>query len=344
MLIYETIKSKTDALYYPNRMFKAVKAFSKHKGMLYGLGAGMTILTSSAIFALLLYPCYEGVARSFMIVAENISTLSRIRPLGDAGGWNTLPIINLLAYKAFYESIIREGEILRIEAICKKWIANNQDSEKLDENQLYDEIFETLSDFNKRRLFPKTLASLHLTTLSLCPVTDTVGKVHQKRQLLPYFSSINQDIENSSYLSQATLGFQMVGTKSILSKTLCLTMSVALPIILITNSILSLIGEVGLINDVYVNQTDLEDAGHVSEWPINAIGALSLAYYLHRRYLLNEGLFVILKNSYTQELQKIQNDQKLYNVLSSNANEDLKLSFGGCNQMKYTSEYKFKKL
>ncbi len=343
----DAVYSKTDGLYFPNRMVKSIYAIGNKKGCHYGLSAGFLAAASSVISAGLSYFCVEGAVRSLMITAENIAPLARIRPLGDVGGWLTLPIFAFLGLKAIISPLAREGECIRVKAICKKWILENdrEDIENLVPSISYEEIYDLLRDFNKRCFFPKSLASLHLRTLSLCPKSDKkTDKFFLNTSIKPNLKNVEQKIENSSYFVKIYEGQKTISEKGRLCNTVALTFSIALPIILIANALFSITGEVGLGVALYVNRTDLEDTGHFGEWPINAIEALSIAYFLHVWYLLNEGIFTITKNAYTEELKTLQPNPALHNALCKIGNQEMEAISDVCGQMKYSANYKFKKI
>lgn len=348
----QDVYQRTEQKLYPIRMWDSVHSITKNKGYAAGGATVITITAATVVSIALSYFCMEGSIRSFMIVAEEKNIYARIRPLGDVGGWVSLALFSTLALKSLGETLLKEGDYLKLESMCQKFVDHhkNLDDPDLLKN-LYPKINDLLDAFNTQCLFSKHLISRRLTALDIHQKTgleDNNKTFTKDIALKNIFVKINSKLEKKTsckqYFHRVYEGQKAVNKKGYLTQSISLIIGIAIPIIFIANAIFSMVGEVGLGYELFVNRTDLADTGHFGEWPINAIEAISAVYFLHIMYILNEGDFAIAHSIYKKEIMNLKHDAKLHNRLCDVANEQLAEMSSTCHYLKHPHENKFEKL
>lgn len=349
----QRIHSETDQCFFAKRLYRSLKTIAQEKGC---LTAALTAggLAGAKVYALAIsYFCMEGTVRSFMAIPEDDRPIVRLRPLGDVGGWTDLALFSMIGFGALMFKIIQEGEYLRIKSLCQKWIQDNKN--QIEENpaflnHLHAEINDLLDAYSSQCLFSKSLLSRRLVTLEILPSShqiDAHAKLSKDRRLQNIFCDVQSDLEDISlkhYFHRVYEGHKSIknggGRSTQLS---ALIMGVAIPLILLSSAIFSLVGEFGLGKELFIDREELTDTGHFGEWPFNATDSLLAAFLLHLWYMLNEGDFVITKKIYARHMERLQNDSSLHNRLCSIANADLSQRAGGCSHFKLPMDYRFKK-
>lgn len=325
MNLTDRVCSKVDSHYYPVRIGAAVYTIGKNKGWVYGLGAGLAISGSATVIATLAGLCFAGVGLSLMEITKANDIYSKLTPLGNVGGWWTLPIASFLAAKTIIEAVVREGEYIKIKSICKKWVLKDVDIENPNPN-MRREVYELLAAVNQKRIFRTSIAGLHVSVLNICKVTDPIK---------PALENVAKKIQESSCLTTASLGFQAMNQLNGISKSVSFLIGVVFPIMLIANTIFSVVGIVGLSHTVFINQTDVEETGHFPEWIINAIGGLSFAYVLYLWYISAPGNLALIKRIYEDELKALGDHQ-----LRSIGNQELLYISGNVANNNYPGQFK----
>lgn len=341
------IHQETDQRYLSTRLFYSMKAIFKEKGALTGVATAGSLTVAKIVTLALSYFCLEGSARSLMVMSQEERSFERLRPLGDVGGWTSLAIFAFLALKDVVEKTIGEGEYLRLKPICQTWLKDHQATLKEDPSlylTLYKEINEVLDVFQKKCLFTKCLASRQVFAIHLLEETG-VDQNCVDKDLKPLFSTIQAELEEemklSHYFKRLSEGYKIVKQKNLSMSTLC---GVVFPIFLLINVVFSIVGEVGLGKELYIDRLELADTGHFGEWPINAIEALGAAFFLHLWYVINDGDFAITRKIYAKHLNSLKENENAHNQLCEIANEELSQLSNYSNCLQFPSEYKFKKL
>ncbi len=348
----QDVYQKTEQKFYPIRMWDSVHSITKNKGYAAGGATVLAITTSSIISLGLSYFCLEGSVRSFKIVAEDENVYARIRPLGDVGGWVSLALFSTLALKSLIETLLKEGDYLKLDSICQKFVNQHRNLDNPEFlKDLYPQINDLLDTLNTQCLFSKYAISRRLIALNIYQKTALEGenKTYSKDiSLKNIFVKINSKLEKKTsckqYLKRVYEGQKALSKKSYVKQSVALIIGIAIPLIFIANAIFSIVGEVGLGHDLFVNRSGLEDTGHFGEWPINAIEALSAVYFLHFMYVLNEGDFAIAHQIYNKEIMNLKHDAKLHNRLCDVANQQLAEMSSACHYLKHPHENKFEKL
>lgn len=345
--VYEEI----DGRFFGTRLLNSTKYFAKKHGPLAACGTSLFLVASTVTSIALSYFCMEGAIRSF-IEANNheLPLINRLRPLGDAGGWFSIAIFSTLAIKSLIEALVREGEYVQLQKVCKKWIKDHQDIENSDYAQVYLQVNRLLDSFNSRLYFPKNMASRRLVALDLVPALAGAAKNAKQDidlQLRKTYATISSTLDEKTgalqYFSKAYAGFKAVAHKGYVTQSMAMIFGLAMPIILFGNACISIIGEFGLGHDLYVNRTGLEDTGHFGEWPVNAIEALSVAFFLHFWYIISEGTLSITHKVYATAIQSLQTEPVQHNRVCAMANQELGEIAAVCHYLKYPHEYRFQK-
>lgn len=326
----EHVYNHTDRNFPAFRLYESLKAIYLHKGCKTASLTAFGLSVSTVVSIALSYFCVEGSIRSFMIVNDQeLSTLERLRPLGDVGGWMSLSIFSTLALKSIFEFSIREGEYLRLPKLCEDWVLNQKDEEnpvniKILKHDLSD-IYRLIS---KKCYVQKSLASRKLNVLKVFSKdfhekAIIVKKSDYECSLENIDREMNQQSVVQKSFKQLYYAKRYLSKKDSLTKLSALIFGIAIPILLISNATLSLIGEVGLGSELFGNRSNLEDTGHFGEWPINTIEALSLAWLLHSWYLLSLGNFWNVRKIYQNEIKRNSENQKLQLKLKKVALQEL---------------------
>lgn len=346
------VYQKTEQKLYPIRMWDSVCSITKNKGYVAGGATICTITSATVVSFALSYFCMEGTVRSFMEVEGEGSVYSRIRPLGDVGGWASLALFSTMALKSLVETLLKEGEYLKLDSMCQKFVElhKNLDDPDLLKN-LYPKINDLLDVFSTQCLFSKHLISRRLSALDIYQKTsleDNNKTFAKDTRLQNIFLKINSKLEKKTscrqYFHRVYEGQKAIHKKGYLKQSISIIVGIAIPLIFIANAIFSIVGEVGLGYELFVNRSHLADTGHFGEWPINAIEAISAVYFLHLLYILNEGDFAIAHHIYSKEIMALKNDTKLHNRLCNVANEQLAEMSSTCHYLKHPHENKFEKL
>lgn len=337
------VYQNTDGSFFPCRFWRAAKVLTREYGWPAGIGFGIGGLTASVGAIGLAYFCMEGVVRSCMLAAEQAEPLlTRIRPLGDAGGWLSLVFFSIIALKAILEAAVREGEYVLIKELCPQ--NHRLDLEDPNWEEKYSEICTLLDAFNSRALFTRSLAARRLSALALFPLEAGTGDTHLALDLRLQKALTNIQVKLNGgnplyqHADRLQAGYKSIRKLNNWSYSIALIFSTVLPLIFVGNAFLSIIGEVGLGKDIFYNRTGLEETGHFGEWPINACEALSVAWLLHLWYLVNEGHYFLARKAYRQEIKQ-ENDDQLILRLADLANRELSEISQICHHMKYPFQY-----
>ena len=348
----EKVYSEIDGRFFGKRLLASTRYFAKEYGQPAAFGLGAFYIASTVTSISLSYFCMEGTIRSF-IEANDASRLpiERIRPLGDAGGWFSIAIFSALALKSLIAALIREGEYVQLQKVCKTWLKDNLDVENSDASEIYARINSLLKAFNGRLYFPKSVISRRLTALSLIPKTASAAKNSKlaiDQQLKKTYVEIDQALaENTAagkYHWKVYEGLQACAKKGCEVNTMALIFGVAMPLILFGNACISLVGEFGLGHDIFINRTGLEDTGHFGEWPVNAIEALSVAFFLHFWYIISEGTLSISKKVYATAIESLQAQPEQQSRVCAIASQELAEAAAVCHYLKYPHEYTFQRI
>jgi hypothetical protein len=332
----DTIHQATDNRFILSRLVDSIRTVGQEsplKGI--GMVTGFTI-TKITAFALI-YFCVEGSVRT--LTEENHDTsLVRLRPLGDAGGWLSLGLFSMIAMKDVFQRLIAEGEYKKLMLICMDWIQNQQ--------EVADPLFHK-TIYGCKTLVPKRLISNRMAVIDLIKNIPN-QKCRRVARLQTRFQSIKKEIETKTSalktFQRIALGKTVVLERGCRSLSVSLTFGVAIPILLFTFALYSFIGEIGLGHELFIDRKELTDTGHFGEWPINLIEALGAALYFSMCYLTVEADLEIVKAIYAKHLRCLKNRPKQYAVLRKIANQELLQLANRCNYNYLPMQYKFKKL
>lgn len=335
------VHDKTDRRPFSTRLHDAVQAVIERDGP-YGsavVGAIGAAQVASLAFS---YFCLEGSVRSLEEVS--ISSIDHIRPLGDVGGWTSLAVFSAMLMKSLLERLMGEGEYIRLRGICLEWIRENRakiDGDPKFREELYMKIYELAGEMNARSLFTSSALSRRITALE---VSRDVGGVEfaKEQKLEAIFRQISGNMEHETgifrHFHRILVGWRAVSERGSREQSIASIFGMMLPLILITNVLLSVIGEVGLGKELYVDRQELPDTGHFGEWPINAVEAFSAAFFLHIWYLTGEGDFEIVRDIFdrTMENMSVEADKE---ILGKAKNAELNRLASSCNCPHFALEY-----
>ncbi len=347
----QTVYEKTENRFFLTRYCSAIKSITKEKGWTTGI-LSTCAMTGAKIYGLAFsYFCMEGSARSVIDVINDDQFLVRLRPLGDAAGWTALALFSALTITTLSSRFIKEGEYLRLKSIFQKWILKNKEEiEKTEEmpRMIYNEMSKHLDKVSSQCFFPKNLASLQTTVLTLfCDVREERENsvLYKDKILEATYEKIRKNLENQSsatqYFSRLYDGLKSIKKHGGYSRlTGSIIKGIALPIIFFSGAFLSFVGEIGLGKEIFFDRNELTDIGHFGEWPFNATEMIGIAYFLHKWCILNEGDFARTRGTYKNALRSLQDENVLIQSrLCKVANRELNDLAIRCHYFKLPSDY-----
>lgn len=351
MTLVSTIRAELDDKPFPMRVFHSLQDISKKRGRWAGWLTGSSI-TAATVYALAIsYFTMEGSVRALIDLGEGHGDKwVGLRPLGDAGGWISLSIFSILGLENFVVKVVREGEYVRLKSICKRWISDQQaaflEDPGLSKN-LYKNVAELLDSYSSQCFFSISHAFNRLNALKIlskqeiCPgESDYQRDADIKNEL----QEIHLNMDNVTYFQNIREGHRQLADAFYTKRLGVIIRGIALPIILLITTIFSLVGEMGLGKELYIDRQELTDVGHFGEWPLNAAESFMMALFLHLWCVINEGSFVNIREIYGRQLQTLKERPEAHNRLVKIANQELTTASPGCHYYKLPMEYKFTKL
>jgi hypothetical protein len=340
---------------FSSRCYEAIQTINHEEGMAKTALLVGTLSIAQISSLAVSYFCMEGAVRSLIDVHNDQRAINSLRPLGDFGGWCSLFLFSTIVMQDYTERFIGEGDYLRLKSICKKWILENKTRIIEEDSEVplnvYEDISELLNVFSIKCLFSRTLVSRRLIALEIqCEVMpkDESGQRNEDLKLQEIFRSIQLELEQKlsfkQYFQRLFAAQRVIQQEGRHHRFTPLFFGIAVPIVLLSNAILSIVGEIGLGKELYIDKEGLTDTGHFGEWPINAVESSVTAYFLHKWYVINEGDFAITQSIFAQKLEGLRESKTLYNRLCGIANEELLQISANCAYVKIPMEYKFKEL
>lgn len=299
----DTIRNQFETKFFLSRIHESVKTISKVKGYLSGAAMVGAMTVSSVVGSALCWLCMEGSVRSVIDVVEDPRAIVRLRYLGDVGGWTSLTIFTVLAVKSIFERLMAEGEYIKAKELCiTEGIGQNP--------QNYPAVCELFDSLHARCMFSKSVSSRRLLALELFHNVpdnpDTAPELLFDRALNNTYQQIEFELEtelsSKKYLKNYCLGLRAAKKRSCCTVTVSRVFAIVFPLWLVSNFALSIIGEVGLGKELFVDREELTDIGHFGEWPINAIEALGSAYLLSFWYAASAGIAEKIKSIYAAKV------------------------------------------
>jgi hypothetical protein len=297
------------------------------------------------------YITLDGIVHSFILLSEDRTPIIFLSPFGNIGGWLPMAFIILIFQQTFAKSLVREGEYLQLKTICENFVSSlNQSDDPQILQECYSDTIQLLDSFNARCLFSKNVVKrqiMALNCLKNIPKVENKSKLEKTIKLEAVLKKIDTELENKLSLqkcfTRVSKARKVIQKKGCLTGVMAVVFGIAIPIIFLACSVLSIVGDVGLGTQVFYNRTALSETSHVAEWVVNAIVFVSAAYLLHRVYIQMEGDLHIAKKVYDKELNNL-NDSALHNRLASVAKKEIAEMSSVCHYIKYPHEIKFKKL
>ncbi len=319
--LYQTVRYECEGKFFLSRIHGSVQAIRHEKGRLAGAAAVGALTVSSVAGAIFCWLCLEGSVRSVIDVIEDPRSIVRLRYLGDVGGWTSLALFSVLAVKTIFERVMAEGEYCSVKEICLQWCLDNrhiiEQSPELMEG-LYQKLYELIGALQARCLFSKGVLSKHIVALDVYKASgleETSSQLIVDRKLETLFKNIQAevDIELSAkkYCCSWSAGQKKVKQKSCSAIAAARIFGIAFPLIFMVNFVLSIVGEVGLGKELFVDREELTDIGHFGEWPINAIESLGTAYLLIWWYSLSVGSFEAIKGVFSRCVAALKDDEPI---------------------------------
>lgn len=336
-------------IFYPVRFVNSFKSIRKEKGYLAATTVATAFVFQSALSIGPAYFCGEGAVRSFIEMANTaLPIYTRLRNAGNAGGWSQLDIFALLGFCKITDWIVQEGEYLKLESLSNEWLEATHSAENpANAENTYVELNDLLDVSGSRCFFPKSIMERHLTALKICAnlkCLDNDSELSYDRQLEPIFQRIHSKVEKKLAFTQHLYRAYQGLTVETFSQISRLFFGALLPLCLVNNALLSIVGTVGLADDVLVNRTGLEEIGHFGEWIINAEECLTGALILHRQFILKNGDFKIMQKIYQKEINALKNNKDLHNRLCVLANQEFTEMVTLCYNIRWKRNYQFELL
>ncbi len=349
------VRERTDQRYFSARIFPSIQNVSKKKGRAAGFVMGSSLTIAAISSMAISYFTLEGSVRALIDLAGNNGNhLVALRSLGDAGGWTSLAVFSLLGLGTVSVKIIREGEYLGLKKICKTWIRQNINVIREDPdsfNHLYGEINDLFDAYQTQCLIPKNLVNHRNITVKMfsnseIPAQEKIYRIDKGMENLLQEIKVDMDQATSldNYFQRIRDGQNELRRQGHSKQLGAIILGVALPLILLTTTVMSCVGEVGLGKELFSDREALTDIGHFGEWPLNAVEAFAMAFFLHLWCMVNQGDFIRKKQVYETHLNTLKGDRSTHNRLADLANQELSELSNECHFFKYPHDYKFTKL
>lgn len=262
--------------------------------------------------------------------AQNVTIA---RQYGDIGGWSPLALLDCGALYFFLNSNIAECNYLGVKRLCEEFLKNNL----VEPDQAYEVIYKHLTSLNANCLFQKNIASRILLALEIVGTpTDAQKNQYPSSQwvldasLHTELSHINSAIQNKCCLWRyfhrifegQKAAFQNKGIGGNLTS---FVLGGLVPLAFTAASVLSLMGEYKLGQQVIGEKNDLPANGHLGEWLSNVAANMAAASYSHHKFFMAPGDVELIENIF-KEILKSDNMQKnapLYERLCDIAIQEL---------------------
>jgi hypothetical protein len=269
----ERLHASTDGRFWLGRLWQTVKTSWQDQGAVKAAGVLSGYTAVKAYTCFFAYLCLEGAYRSF----EEASIAYReeghvTRELGDAGGWTSLAMFSLFALGATLTQCIREFEYDDIKRICNDWYEEVGKQEIIvDREEFYAHLCKILSNFSAQCLSQKSIVSQRLTALEIMQSLNDLNyagdaaegsELHLDRELKRFYLLVHAERTNkvafANYFERLKTGLRAVkAQQGIWGQFKAISTGVACPIIFTANSLLSYIGEVPLMKQVFGQREDL---------------------------------------------------------------------------------------
>lgn len=318
-MLAQEIRNQTDNRWNFVRLYDSTKILFKKKGVLKGGVYTISLLSTQILAGAIFYFCAKGSHISLQEMKHEKRPLIHLRPYGDAGGWLTLCILTIISAKGIFEAFCGEAEYHKCQSLLKK-------HRKRGYNLTEEQASTVLREYTAKCIFNQSLASQKLFLINHVPES-------RYSSLLPELQRIDRKIlkklgPKNYHYSLIKGGQSIYKTKKITGLAVSSTMAVVLPVFLMLFAVFSLVGEIGLGQELFVAKTSLDDTGHFGEWLINFFEAALAAYMLHDNYMRKEGEYVIMDEIYKKEISFLgadleNNNQEKINLLQEIRKEEL---------------------
>lgn len=283
------------------RLGDSIKILFKKKGYLKGTVSTFSLFSAQFLAGVITYFCAKGSVISLQEMAHEKRYLINLRAYGDVGGWLMICLLAGISAKSIFEGFIGEAEYLKCQSLLKKQMKAGHSLPGEALSQLL-KAYASKCFFNKSVASQKLLVNHYTTPSSYEMIAPQLIKIDAK---------LCNQISPKNYLKRVAKGGQAVfkakGSAGLLISSI---MGIALPAFLVLFGVFSLVGEVGLGKELFIEKTSLDDTGHFGEWLINFFEGVAAAYLLHVSYILNEGDYAIRKEIYNEEIALLQNDEE----------------------------------
>lgn len=332
------------------RGVSAIKFISKEEGAVKASLITGGIIISFCYAGTFIYFCLEGTYRS---LDEGLSALSKgevIRELGDAGGWLALPIFVSMALQKVFKGFLHDVEFYSL-----KTLLSRQGKEvclrkpNLSRIKLKTFIQNQISIIAAQTLFQKRLVDIEVSAIKITNKCIPQKKTKKELTLLLIFkelqTKITEAISYKNYLKRVRSGLTSIkathGISGVIQSTLT---GIALPILLLSCSVLSFMGEPPLMEEVLVHKEDKPAAGHIGEWAFNGFESAIAAYLTHKWTILNSGDFILIREIFEKKLAELQSSPYTHNKVCDLANKELSILAANLHFIKLPLDYQFEKI
>lgn len=348
----QKIYQETDAHFLISRAFSSLKTVQKKRGIVKSALMGTTMVVSKVFTSAICYFCLDGSVRALNEIQFDNRHITNLRYLGDAGGWTAIVLFSIVTLGTLSIQLIREGEYLKLNELCIEWMKENKEflSEEGRLNNTFYTSFNDLVDLlSSECAFKKNVISRRLKAIKIIEksgIAISSSLYNKDVALVEVFKNIQSDLKETSCgetFANIKKAQQSIRQGSYLRQTGALTLGIVVPVLLFSTALISIIGEVGLGHELFIEKKEQGDMGHFGEWPVNAVEAIGIAYLLYKWVIINEAKFVRTREVYQEHIHAISYSKRLHNRLCVIANQHLSELAAECQYLKYPN-YKFELL
>ncbi len=309
------------------RIGKTFRYVQKDSGSVSSVAMGMIIFLGMIYMLGASYFCLEGVGRSLVRSYEALQQGEGLSsPLGNAGGWFSLSIFSLYSMRSFFKRFMKEGDFASMKETCISWSSHQSNVEPL---IFYEKVHQYQLDLSSQCFMTKNVFRLRQDLLDIMNQSFYLNNftLFPENELTELYATIGKDVDSatscSMYFHRIYYGVLRVYNREGLPGAAGSVISgVAIPIILGVCCLFSLLGEGPLGAHILRDRQDLEETGHLGEWPYNFIESFLFAYFLHKQILV-EGDVVLMKNIFEKYIRSWNGSDRALCLLRKTMNEEL---------------------
>lgn len=287
------------------RICSSVASISRRHGILAAIVACLCCLAISLASLAICYFCMEGCIRSVIEIRDGNDDrpgIIGLRPLGDFGGWFSICIFSLLSTKAVFDALLREGEYLQSIELVREWCVAH-DRQKC--RDCLEEACSLLALINARAgPFRRTAAQVHVDALRAVYQEDSLKEGGETSAVVGLADDLSRQLSMFRIPRRWITGVLVLVQSGVCGNIVWIFFGAILPVCLMVNAVLSIVGLVGLGVELFVLRQELTDVGHFGEWMFNSVESFSAAVILIFLFVVNEGDLLLTKKIYQEHCRR----------------------------------------